>query len=133
MRSISPIDILCGSQITPPLAPPKGMLTTAHFQVIQLARARTSSSVTSGAVADAAFSRAARNRMLDAESGEDLEAAVIHLHRDVDREFAIGITQNPPKAVIKIELLGSQVKARPLRFPGIAFFIDVAVGRSAWS
>src|SRR5216683_301478 len=48
MRSTSPIDILCGSQITPPLAPPKGMLTTAHFQVIQLARARTSSSVTSG-------------------------------------------------------------------------------------
>src|SRR5205807_727879 len=30
------------------LAPPKGMFTTAHFQVIQLANARTSSSVTSG-------------------------------------------------------------------------------------
>ena len=41
--------------MTPPLAPPKGMLTTAHFQVIQLARARTSSRVTSGRVADAAF------------------------------------------------------------------------------
>ena len=32
--------------MTPPLAPPKGMLTTAHFQVIQAARARTSSRVT---------------------------------------------------------------------------------------
>ncbi len=32
--------------MTPPLAPPKGMLTTAHFQVIQAARARTSSSET---------------------------------------------------------------------------------------
>ena len=38
-----------GSQITPPLAPANGMLTTAHFQVIQAARALTSSSVTSGA------------------------------------------------------------------------------------
>ena len=36
-------------QMTPPLAPPKGMFTTAHFQVIQLASARTSSRVTSGA------------------------------------------------------------------------------------
>src|ERR1022692_676812 len=35
--------------MTPPLAPPKGMLTTANFHVIQEARARTSSSVTSGA------------------------------------------------------------------------------------
>ena len=37
-----------GSQMTPPFAPPNGMLTTAHFHVIQVARARTSSSVTSG-------------------------------------------------------------------------------------
>ena len=35
--------------MTPPLAPPNGMLMTAHFQVIQDASARTSSSVTSGA------------------------------------------------------------------------------------
>jgi hypothetical protein len=38
-----------GSQITPPFAPPKGMLTTEHFQVIQAASARTSSMLTSGA------------------------------------------------------------------------------------
>src|SRR5947208_6021670 len=49
MRSSSPIDIFLGSQITPPLAPPNGIFTMAHFQVIQLARARTSSRVTSGA------------------------------------------------------------------------------------
>ena len=49
MRSSSPRDMFLGSQIMPPLAPPKGMLTTAHFHVIQLASARTSSSVTSGA------------------------------------------------------------------------------------
>ena len=37
---------LAGSQMTPPLAPPNGMLTTAHFQVIQAASARTSSRFT---------------------------------------------------------------------------------------
>ncbi len=49
IRSSSPSESTRGSQITPPLAPPNGMLTTAHFQVIQAASARTSSSVTSGA------------------------------------------------------------------------------------
>src|SRR5205823_8137433 len=48
-RSVSPRDNLRGSQITPPLAPPNGIFTTAHFQVIQVASARTSSSETSGA------------------------------------------------------------------------------------
>src|SRR5260370_598945 len=35
--------------MTPPLPPPNGILTTAHFQVIQEASASTSSRVTSGA------------------------------------------------------------------------------------
>ena len=48
IRSNSPCDIVFGSQITPPFAPPNGIFTTAHFHVIQLASARTSSSVTSG-------------------------------------------------------------------------------------
>ena len=48
MRRFSPTDIVVGSHWTPPLAPPKGMLTTAHFQVIQVARALTSSSSTVG-------------------------------------------------------------------------------------
>ncbi len=39
---------LCGSQMTPPLPPPSGMSTTAHFQVIHVARARTVSSVSCG-------------------------------------------------------------------------------------
>ncbi len=36
-----------GSTITPPLPPPYGMPTTAHFQVIHIARALTSSRDTS--------------------------------------------------------------------------------------
>ena len=39
-------DSLLGSTTTPPLPPPYGMPTTAHFQVIHMARAFTSSSVT---------------------------------------------------------------------------------------
>ena len=35
-----------GSHTTPPFAPPKGMLTSAHFQVIHAASALTSSRVT---------------------------------------------------------------------------------------
>ena len=46
--SISPKDIDFGLQVTPPLPPPYGRLVTAHFQVIQLARALTSSKLTSG-------------------------------------------------------------------------------------
>ncbi len=41
-------DIVFGLQITPPFAPPKGMFMRAHFQVIHIASALTSSSVTSG-------------------------------------------------------------------------------------
>ena len=48
MRSSSPRDIFFGSQATPPLPPPYGMFTVAHFQVIQAARALTSSTVTLG-------------------------------------------------------------------------------------
>jgi hypothetical protein len=36
-----------GSTMTPPFPPPYGMFTTAHFQVIHIERARTSSRVTS--------------------------------------------------------------------------------------
>ena len=45
--SSSFIDSFLGSTITPPLPPPYGMPTTAHFQVIHIARALTSSIVTS--------------------------------------------------------------------------------------
>lgn len=48
MRSSSPCDMDLGSQTTPPLPPPKGTFTTAHFQVIHMASAMTSSMVTSG-------------------------------------------------------------------------------------
>ena len=48
IRSSSPFDIDFGSQAMPPLAPPNGMPVRAHFHVIHIASARTSSRVTSG-------------------------------------------------------------------------------------
>src|SRR6266704_1352985 len=41
-------DRLFGLTVTPPLAPPKGMPATAHFQVIHIESAFTSSMVTLG-------------------------------------------------------------------------------------
>ena len=48
MRSSSSRDIFFGSQTTPPFAPPYGMFTTAHFHVIHMASALTSSRSTLG-------------------------------------------------------------------------------------
>ena len=45
--SSSFIESFLGSTTTPPLPPPYGMPTTAHFQVIHIARALTSSIETS--------------------------------------------------------------------------------------
>ncbi len=47
-RSSSRRDMRVGSQATPPLPPPNGTWATAHFHVIQAARAVTSSRVTAG-------------------------------------------------------------------------------------
>ncbi len=48
MPSCSRAERLCGSQMTPPLAPPSGMSTTAHFHVIHIDSARTVSIVSCG-------------------------------------------------------------------------------------
>ena len=48
IRSISPTLISAGSHTTPPFAPPYGSPITAHFHVISIASALTSSSVTPG-------------------------------------------------------------------------------------
>src|SRR5579864_9701027 len=49
-----------------------------------------------GGVADAAFGWAARDGVLHAESGKNFEVAIIHLHRDVDRNLAVGVSQHAP-------------------------------------
>ena len=61
MRSSSSFESLEGSQITPPLAPPNGILTTAHFQVIQAANCAHFVQRDIGREANAAFARAAHD------------------------------------------------------------------------
>jgi len=91
MRSNSPCDNLPGSQITPPFAPPKGILTTAHFQVIQLASARTSSSVTVGENRMPPLPGTADDGMVHAVTDKHFEVAAIENHRNVNRDFLVGI------------------------------------------
>ncbi len=47
-RSSSPAERIFGSHTTPPFAPPKGSPISAHFQVIHIASALTSSRVRPG-------------------------------------------------------------------------------------
>ena len=115
---------LLGSQMMPPLAPPKGMLTTAHFQVIQEARARTSSRETSGRVADAAFGGAAGDGVLDAVAGEDFDGAVVHGDGDVDDDFAGGIAEDLPDALIEVEFFCGKVESSGLGFPGVCLLLE---------
>ena len=63
------------------------MSTTAHFQVIHIARARTVSGVSCGWKRMPPLRGAARVVVLDAEAAEDLHAAVVH--PDGDREVVL--------------------------------------------
>src|SRR4029077_17378101 len=47
-------------------------------------------------VADAPLSGAACDGVLYAESRKNFEVAIIHLHRDVDRNLAVGVSQHAP-------------------------------------
>ena len=67
-------------------------------------------------VADAALGRAAAEVVLDAVAGEHLDGAVVHLDREVDRELAARLTQDPAQARVEVEPVGGQVElaAAPL-------------------
>ena len=68
-------------------------------------------------------SRTASDRVLHAESGEDLDAAAIHLHWDVDDDFAGGIAKHLPDPRVELEFLCGEVKAGRLRLPGVKFLL----------
>ena len=84
--------------MTPPLAPPKGMSDDGalpghpHGQGLDLVERHVR------VVADAALGRAAAQVVLDAVAGEDLDAAVVHLDREVDGQLALGLAQDLAQA-----------------------------------
>src|SRR5437660_773192 len=88
------MDIVMGSHTTPPFEPPNGMLTSAHFQVIQAASAFTSSSVTfrSKRMPPLAGPRDVRLRRIRRPAGPQL-------HRIFLRDYnIIGVLRGPREA-----------------------------------
>ena len=112
-------DSFLGSTMTPPLPPPYGMPTTAHFQVIHIARALTSSMRDVLVVADAALGGPAAEVVLDAIAREHLDGAVVHLHREVDGELAAGLAQDAAQARVEVEHLGREVELVLRDLPGV--------------
>ena len=82
-------------------------------------------------VADAALGRAAAEVVLDAIAGEDLHRAVVHLHREVDRQLALRLAQDLAQSGRQVELLGSQVELRWATCQALiaAAICSVAIGR----
>ena len=77
-----------------------------------------------GGIADSALARTARNRVLHPEAGEDLDASVVHHHRDVHDHFACRVAQHLPQPFIQVKFLCSKVKSSSLGFPGINFLLE---------
>ena len=94
----------------PPLPPPNGMWATAHFQVIQAASAVTSSSDDVRVIADAALGGTERDVVLHAIAGEDLDLAVVHLHRTGDDDLPLGMGEDLPDAGFEIENAGRAIE-----------------------
>ena len=70
-------------------------------------------------VADAALGRTAAEVVLDAVAGEDLDAAVVHLHREVDDELAARLTEDLAQSGIQVQALGGEVELLLGDLPGI--------------
>ena len=130
IRSSSPRERLAGSQMTPPLAPPKGMFTTAHFQVIHAESARTSSRVTFLSNRIPPLPGPARDVVEDPVADEDLDVAVVHDDRDRDLGLADRLPQHLVEARIEAELLRGDVEPRHHLVEGAGRVETLGLGRS---
>ena len=63
-----------------------------------------------GVIADAAFGRAERDVVLDAEAGEHFDLAVVHLHRTGDDDLPLRVGEDLPDAGVEIEQSGGDVE-----------------------
>jgi len=77
-----------------------------------------------GGVADAAFSGAAGDGVLDAVAGEDFDGAIVHADGDVHDEFAGGLAEDPPNTLIEVEFFCCEVESSCLGFPGVSFLLE---------
>ena len=60
--------------------------------------------------ADAALGRAATQVVLDAIAGEDLDAAVVHLDREVDGQLATRLPEDPTEAGVQVEHVSGEIE-----------------------
>ena len=63
-----------------------------------------------GVIADAALGRAERDVVLHAIAGEDLDLAVVHLHRTGHGDLPLGMRQDLPDARLEVEQAGRSVE-----------------------
>ena len=108
--STSRIDSFFGSTITPPFAPPYGMLTTAHFQRHPHREGADLVDRHVLVVADAPLARPATDVVLDAVAGEHLNVPVIHGDREVDGQLALRDAEHASHAVVEIEPIGREIE-----------------------
>ena len=69
-------------------------------------------------VAEAALGRPARDVVLDAIAGEDLDAAVVQLHREADRELALRDPEHARMPGVEVEVVGRGVELGERRGEG---------------
>ena len=61
-------------------------------------------------VAEAALGRAAAEVVLDAIAGEHLDAAVVHVDREVDRQLTARFAEDPAEPRVEAQAIGGQVE-----------------------
>src|SRR5262245_49300790 len=61
-------------------------------------------------IANASFGRSQRDVVLHAKAGEDLDFAVVHLHRTRDRDLSLRMGENFPDSWLEIENSGGAIE-----------------------
>ena len=87
----------------PPLAPPKGRSSRAHFQVISEASPRTSSRSVCGVIAQAALERPPGPVVLDPIAPKRQDGAVVGVDRHLHIDLAVGLGQQDLYVVFDVE------------------------------
>ena len=75
--------------------------------------------------ADAALRRSAVDAVLDAVAGEDLDAAVVHLDREVAGELALDLAQDLPELRLQPDDLGRGVELALCGAPLVSLLVDL--------
>ena len=101
-----------GSHATPPLAPPNGIPISAHFQVIHIDSARTSSSTTSGWYRMPPFDGPRAMLWVTRIPLEDLDVAVVHRHGDGDGHRLLALREDVDDVLVDGERAGDVPELR---------------------